>query len=342
MKILGIETSCDETAASIVENGTKVLSSVISSQIDIHSLYGGVVPEAAARNHVESIIPVIKSSFKKAKLKLTDIDAIAVTEGPGLIGSLVIGIETGKSLAWAMDIPIIPVNHLIGHIYANWLGKKKVNFPALCLLVSGGHTILLRINSHQEIIKIGQTLDDAAGEVFDKVAKILSLNYPGGPEISKLSENGDKEFFKFPRALITGKEKREQNYNFSFSGLKTAVLNTVKSESLTKKRKANIAASFQVAVIDQLLTKIEWYLETYPEIKTVMLAGGVAANNSLKQELLKRLITKKFTGNILWPEPILATDNATMIATAAYFNNKPQRPENISAFASGNDRLKKS
>jgi N6-L-threonylcarbamoyladenine synthase len=342
MIILGLETSCDETAAALVKNGTTIISSVISSQIDIHNAFGGVVPEVAARSHVEAIVPVINNCLLKAKLALENIDAIAVTQGPGLIGSLVIGVETGKALSWATQKPIIGVNHLIGHIYANWLNNEAVSLPALCLLVSGGHTILLKIKSHSEIIKIGQTLDDAAGEAFDKVAKIMGLNYPGGPEISRISTNGNPKAYNFPRALLTNKEKREGNYNFSFSGLKTAVLNTVKKSRLDPQTKADIAASFEHAVADALITKLEWILDKDKSIKTVMLAGGVAANQTLKKELGRRMHERGFDGATMWPDAVLATDNATMIAAAAYFCPNFHSPQTLTAFASGNDRLNKS
>ncbi|KKR27687.1 MAG: putative tRNA threonylcarbamoyladenosine biosynthesis protein Gcp [candidate division CPR2 bacterium GW2011_GWD2_39_7] len=285
------------------------------------------------------MIPVLKECLDAAKLSFKEIDALAVTEGPGLIGSLVIGVETAKILAWSLNKPLIPVNHLIGHIYANWIDREEVEFPTLCLVVSGGHTILIRINSHEEMASIGQTRDDAAGEAFDKVAKLLGLGYPGGPMISKVATEGDSTKFALPRAMTSAIDKKQGNYNFSFSGLKTAVLRVTKEQSLDNQGVRDLAASFEEAAVDSLIAKIEWYLEANPEIKTVMLAGGVSANIRLKEELKRRMINLGFRGEIIWPEPQYSTDNAAMIGSAAFYHPKSIDLSSISAFPSGAYRL---
>ncbi len=348
IKILGIETSCDETAIAIVEGKLitgkpklTILSNIISSQIDLHAKYGGVVPEVASRAHMENIVPAMKAALKSHELKarsskllaLSQIDAIAVTCGPGLIGSLLVGVNFAKALAYATAKPIIPINHLEGHIYANFVGEKskvksqksKIEFPVLCLIVSGGHTSLVLMKKHLKYQVVGETWDDAAGEAFDKVGKLLELPYPGGPNIEKVAKSGNPKSFKFPRALM-GKN----NFNFSFSGLKTAVLYEIRNISKLKapatafasagrqglKLKADIAASFQEAVIDVLVEKTMSAARKY-QVKTIMLAGGVAANQNLKDRL--RAQSSGFGVNFAVPPAKLCTDNAAMIAATGYF-----------------------
>jgi len=327
MLILGIETSCDETSAAIVKNGRFVLSNVVSSQVSLHKKYGGVVPEIAARAHIENIIPVIRACFDQAKKKWQDIDAIAVTYGPGLITSLLIGVETAKTLAYVKDKSLLAINHLEGHIYANWLKPTRnfqfpisnFQYPILCLVVSGGHTMLVLMKNHGEYETIGQTRDDAAGEAFDKVAKLLKIGYPGGPVIEKWAKEGNAEIFDLPRPMINSK-----NFDFSFSGLKTAVIEQVKSAKLkmqSKKGVADLCASFQQAAVDVLVFKTIKTAKKY-RVKTVMLAGGVAANKLLRKTLQDRL--EKELPNILYltPDISFCTDNAAMIASAGYFHAK--------------------
>jgi len=315
MIILGIETSCDETAAALVKyQGGKfsILSNIVSSQIQIHKKYGGVVPEVAARNHIINIIPVIDEALTKAKIKPSQINRIAVTTGPGLITSLIIGQETAKTLAYAWNKPIFSINHLKAHLSANWLNNQPIKYPAISLIVSGGHTELTLIKSKNKFIKIGQTLDDAAGEAFDKVAKLLGLGYPGGPIISKLALEGNPKTFKFPRPMINNND-----FNFSFSGLKTSVLYTVKKlKKINKKTKADLSASFQQAAVDVLIKKTIKAAKKY-NAKTILLSGGVAANKVLRENL--SIACQKENLNFLMPEIFLCTDNATMIAAAAAF-----------------------
>lgn len=328
MIILGIETSCDETAAALVQikGGSprsplgeagkfKILSNVVLSQINIHKKYGGVVPEIAARKHLENIIPVIEHAMKEAKKAPKQIDKIAVTNGPGLITSLMVGIETAKTLAYAWNKPIVPINHLKAHLYANWLENKTIKFPAMALIVSGGHTELIYLKNKTSLKKIGQTVDDAAGEAFDKVAQLLGLSYPGGPIISKLAKQGDAKAFNFPRPMINSGD-----FNFSFSGLKTAVRYTLEKHPPKKLKsyqlQANISSSFQQAVIDTLVAKTIKAAGQY-KVKTIMLSGGVAANELLQITLEEK--AKKLKLNFFKPAQFLCTDNATMIAAAANF-----------------------
>jgi N6-L-threonylcarbamoyladenine synthase len=335
MKILGIETSCDETAAAVVEDGSKMLSNALSSSVDLHAAYGGVVPEIAARSHVEVIIPVIKQALADAKTNWDDIDAIAVTNCPGLIGSLLIGVMTARTLAISKNKPLFGINHVLAHTYANFitetplpgykLASQAPQFPALGLIVSGGHTQLMLYKSHKNYSVLGQTKDDAVGEAFDKVAKILGLPYPGGPSIDKTSAKGDANSVKLPKA------KLESSYDFSFSGLKTAVLRAAQSiagkdftfpsnqlsESLTDTQKANLAASFQKTATNTLVDAVVAAESEYRP-KSVLLAGGVAANQSLRNELEARLRTPLF-----YPDIKLCTDNAVMIASAAYYWQQP-------------------
>lgn len=314
MKILGIETSCDETACAIVEDGKVVLSNVIASQIDLHAKTGGVVPEVAAREHVLKIIPVIDEALQSAGLKLEDIDAVAVTRGPGLISSLIIGTETASVISYVKDLPLIPVQHIVGHIYSNWLeAEDEIQFPVIVLTVSGGHNELILMREHVQFEVLGETRDDAAGEAFDKVARILGLGYPGGPAISKAAEGGDRTAFNFPRSWLD-----KGSFDFSFSGLKTAVLTEVKRlKSVTKKLQANLAASFEEAVVEVLVTKLLLAASKFPELKEIHLAGGVSANQRLR-EAVKEKTPQNLT--IRWPKSLsYCTDNAAMIASAAYF-----------------------
>lgn len=313
MNILAIETSCDETAASVVKtDGSKVqiLSNVIASQIKIHQKFGGVFPEHASRAHAEKIISVATEALGKTKPNI-----IAVTTGPGLIGSLLIGVNFAKTYAYANNLPIIGINHWLGHIYSNWAEKPYPEFPSLILIVSGGHTGLVLMKSHNEIIPLGETLDDAAGEAFDKVAKLLNLGYPGGPAISKTAEKGNPQAFNFPRSML-GKNE----YNFSFSGLKTAVLyESKKHQEINLSKKADFAASFQQAVIDILVGKtIQAAYEFKP--KSICLCGGVSANKELREQMEKAVMMLPWKGTFHVPPIILSTDNAAMIGLAAAYH----------------------
>ena len=306
--ILGIETSCDETAAAIVKNGREVLANVVSSQIKSHAKFGGVVPEIASRQHTEQITYVLEEAFKKANCTWDDIDAIAVTEGPGLIGALLVGINAAKALAFAKNKPLINVHHIAGHIYANRL-ITEFEFPLLALIVSGGHTELIVMRDHGKYELIGETLDDAAGEAFDKVARTLNLPYPGGPHIDRLAQKADATI-DFPRAWL-----EEGSYDFSFSGLKSAVINYVHNE---KQRGndidvANIAASFQASVVDVLTEKTFQAAQQYG-VKQVIVAGGVAANKGLRKRMTKKFHDTEIP--VFFPPIELCTDNAAMIAAA--------------------------
>jgi N6-L-threonylcarbamoyladenine synthase len=331
MNILGIETSCDETAAAVVRDGTKILSNIIASSAEIHAETGGIIPESAARQQIKSIIPVITSTLERAKIGSEEIDAIAVTSGPGLIGSLLVGIETAKTLSLLWGKPIIPVNHLSAHIYANWLSSKKApEFPALALVVSGGHTDIVLMKDHGKLEWIGGTRDDAAGEAFDKTARLLGLPYPGGPAISieaekYMTKNPQTKLSFFPRPII-----HEKNYDWSFSGLKTAVLNEVKDKKLNKEEKQKIAAEVQEAIVDVLIKKTLRAIREYkPE--SLLLAGGVAANIRLKEKF--ETVISEHTPNVDFfvPPPKLCTDNAAYIASFAYFNHSPIPWQKINA-----------
>ncbi|MBD3182839.1 tRNA (adenosine(37)-N6)-threonylcarbamoyltransferase complex transferase subunit TsaD [Candidatus Poribacteria bacterium] len=315
MIVLGIETSCDETAAAVVEDGKLVLSNVVASQVDVHSIYGGVVPELASRKHIQNIVPVMTQALNDAGINLDDVDGIAVTQGPGLVGSLLIGISVAKAIAYTRDIPIVGVNHLEGHIYANYLEYDELDPPFVILVVSGGHTDLVYVGSrdrHYE--KLGQTLDDAAGEAFDKVAKLLELGYPGGPVIDRMAKDGNPEAVDFPRPVL-----HDHSLNFSFSGLKTAVLNyvTKELEQGNSINKADVVASFQAAVVDVLVEKTIRAAEM-KSVNTVALGGGVAANSMLREQLAERC--KKEGYKLFYPSKIImCTDNAAMIAGIGYF-----------------------
>lgn len=313
MKILAIETSCDETAAAVAEgsgNTVRITSNVVSSQIEIHQKYGGVVPEIAAREHVVNMIPVIDEALAKSGKK--SLDAIAVTIGPGLVTSLMIGIEAAKTLAYAWQLPIVAVNHIEGHLYSNFIGKNQIKFPAIVLTVSGGHTQLVLMKNHLNYTTIGETRDDAAGEAFDKAAQLLGLGYPGGPLISQNAEKfTGKTTINLPRPMLD-----KNNYEFSFSGLKTALLYTIQKDKNYKKRIPEYCFAFQEAVIDVLVGKTLRAAKEF-KTKTVMLAGGVAANKQLRERLSLEVKKQKLIFSM--PEMQYTTDNAAMIAAAGYF-----------------------
>ena len=313
MKILAIESSCDETSMSIIEDGTVDLGTVILSQIDIHKMYGGVVPEIASRNHVENITIVLEEVLAKAKLTMDDIDAIAVTYGPGLIGSLLIGVIAAKTLAYIYNKPLIPVHHIAGHIYANNL-VKPLKFPLIALVISGGHTELIYMKDHLSFEKIGGTLDDAVGECYDKVARVLGISYPGGPMVDKLSKLG-KDTYDLPLPL------NDESYNFSFSGLKSAVINLSHNEKQrgNEINKENFACSFQNRVVSILTKKTMKAIEEY-NVKNLIVAGGVSANNQIRETLLDEC--KKNDIEITIPPIVYCTDNAAMIGSAAYYYYK--------------------
>ena len=310
--ILGIESSCDETAAAVVKNGREVLSNIISSQIVIHRKFGGVVPEIASRKHIENIMPVIDEALQQADVSLEDIDAVAVTYGPGLVGALLVGLSAAKSLAWATDKPLIGVNHLEGHVFANFLTDPELEPPFMALVVSGGHTALLKVTGYNSFEMLGQTRDDAAGEAFDKIARVMGLQYPGGPEIEKLALDGNPHAIEFPIA------KLDSPYEFSFSGLKSAVINYLHNQEQAKREvnRADVAASFQNAVVDALVQKaIRAMKDT--GLKKIVLAGGVSANKTLQTTLAQAMT--KIGAELVHPMPILCTDNAVMIACRGYF-----------------------
>ncbi|QUR94902.1 tRNA (adenosine(37)-N6)-threonylcarbamoyltransferase complex transferase subunit TsaD [Macrococcoides canis] len=307
--ILAIETSCDETAASIVRNGYEVLSNVVNSQIESHKRFGGVVPEVASRHHVENITMVIEESIVEAHMTWDDIDAVAVTEGPGLIGALLVGINAAKALALAHGKPLIPVHHIAGHVYANHI-EERLTFPMLALVISGGHTELVLMKDHLDFEVIGETRDDAVGEAYDKVARTIVLPYPGGPHVDRLAASGE-DVLEFPRPIMEG-------YDFSFSGLKSAVIN--KLHNLNQKgisyKKEDVAASFQASVIDVLTTQTFKALEDY-EIKQLLICGGVAANRGIRARMEQMCADKDV--KLLIPPLNLCTDNAAMIGAAAYY-----------------------
>lgn len=311
--ILGIETSCDETAAAVVADGRRVMSNVVASQTEIHSRFGGVVPEVASRRHIETLNPVIKMALAEAGIGFNDLSAVAVTRGPGLLGSLLVGLMAAKSLSFALNIPLIAVNHIEAHIYANFLLEEEIPFPAVALVVSGGHTDIVFAESHSQMRLVGQTRDDAAGEAFDKVARVLGLGYPGGPATECLARKGDPEAIPLPRAFL-----EEDSFDTSFSGLKTAVVNYVnrsrrKGETVSL---ADVAAGFQAAVVDVLATKALAAVETYGA-KALLLAGGVAANGELRDVMLSRARGQDV--KVVIPPPALCTDNAAMVAAAGYY-----------------------
>lgn len=307
--ILSIETSCDETSIAIVKNGIEVIALTILSQMDTHAEFGGVVPEIASRMHTENITMVLEETLNKANMKVSDVDAIAVTYAPGLLGSLLVGIEFAKVLSYVYDKPLIKVNHLIGHIYANKIGDN-LKFPCLALIISGGHTELIKMIGDYEFEMLGETQDDAIGEAFDKVARVIGLKYPGGPNIEKLALNG-KNSYKLPIPV------NDDTYNFSYSGLKSSVINLVNNERQrgNEIRKEDLACSFQTVAVDELVRKLELALKN-TNIKNVIIAGGVSANKYLRAEIKK--ICEKYDATLDLPEFIYCTDNAAMIGAAAF------------------------
>ncbi|MFA6654222.1 MAG: tRNA (adenosine(37)-N6)-threonylcarbamoyltransferase complex transferase subunit TsaD [Bacillota bacterium] len=311
MLMLGIDTSCDDTSCAVVEDGQKILSNVVSSQTDLHSKYGGVVPEIASRRHVEIIVPVTEEALLQAGVTLSDIDGVSVTHGPGLIGALLVGTSFAKSLAYGLGVPLIPVHHLAGHIYANFLGKDVPKFPVLNLVVSGGHSELILMKSHGHFRIVCQTLDDAAGEVFDKVAREMGLPFPGGPYLDELAEFGDPGSIFFPLPKIEGFE-----YAYSFSGIKTRAILEFQAKGESEEFKADLAASFRKAVVDQLLHPVKEVIDK-TEAKSFAISGGVAANMLLRREA--EALCKELGVPLYVPPPELCTDNGAMIAAAGFF-----------------------
>ncbi len=322
MLILGIDTSCDDTSAAVVEDGKKIISNIVSSQSDIHAKYGGIVPELASRRHIEMIIPVVDEALKTGGLSLSDVSAVAVCHGPGLIGSLLVGCSFAKAACYGKKIPLVAVNHLEGHILSSFLESPSPEFPFLSLIVSGGHTSLYLAEGFGKYFELGRTRDDAAGEAYDKVSKLLGLGYPGGPAIDRLSEKGNPRSIDFPRAYLPG------TFDFSFSGLKTSVLNFLKAECESRNSAEipqaisgrselinDVAASFQSAVVDVLVRKTEWAIRK-KRIRRVALSGGVAANRELRTRMKET--GEEEGAEVFMPSATLCTDNAAMIATAGY------------------------
>lgn len=314
--ILGIESSCDETAAAVIKNGREVLSNVISSQIELHKLYGGVVPEIASRKHIEKINQVIEEALENAKVTLDEIDAVAVTYGPGLVGALLVGVAEAKAICYAKQKPLVGVHHIEGHISANYIEHLELEPPFLCLIVSGGHTHLVMVNDYGEYEILGRTRDDAVGEAFDKVARSIGLGYPGGPKIDKLAKEGNPKAITFPRAKI-----ENAPLDFSFSGVKSAVLNHINGCNIRgeKINPADIAASFQKAVTDVLVEKTMFAVEEH-KMKKVALAGGVASNSALRSAMNEAC--EKRGIQLYYPSPIYCTDNGAMIGVAGYYEYK--------------------
>lgn len=325
MKILGIETSCDETAATVVADGRNLLANIVASSVDLQKRTLGVVPEVAAREQLRYIIPVINESLKKAGISPADIDALAVTVGPGLIGSLLVGVETARALAFAWQKPLIPVNHLLAHLYVNWLSDSQPTLPGIALLVSGGHTELLYFESHEKIVWLGGTLDDAAGESFDKVARLLNLGYPGGPAVEQAAEKGNPYAFNFPRPMIN-----DSNFDFSFSGLKTAVRLAVKNPSPMKLSTEDVAASFQSAATEVLVKKTFRAVREY-RVKSLLLGGGVIANKFLRRAFLDYRERNQLNLDIHIPPLLLCTDNAAGVAAAAFYKGQSEPWQTVAA-----------
>lgn len=311
--ILAIESSCDETAAAVVKNGREVLSSVINTQIAIHTEYGGVVPEIASRKHIENINPVIRKALEDAGVTLDDIDAIGVTYGPGLVGALLVGVAEAKAIAFAKNKPLVGVHHIEGHISANYVENKELEPPFVALVVSGGHTHLVKVNDYGEYEIVGRTRDDAAGEAFDKVARAIGLGYPGGPKIDKLAKEGNPDAIEFPRAHVD-----DAPYDFSFSGIKSAVLNYINSANMQGKEinRADVAASFQKAVVDALVSRAV-RLAKECGMDKLAIAGGVASNSALRAAIQEECTKNNIS--FYSPSPVLCTDNAAMIGAAAYY-----------------------
>jgi N6-L-threonylcarbamoyladenine synthase len=327
-RILGIETSCDETAAAVVERARVVRSSVVASQIDRHARFGGVVPEIASRAHVELLTPVVAESLVEAGLSDQEVEAVAATSGPGLVGALLVGLSAAKALALVWDVPFVAVNHLEGHLYAAFLEEPDLELPMVVLLVSGGHTMIVHMEEHGRYTLLGSTIDDAAGEAFDKVARYLGLGYPGGPVIDKLAAEGDPQAVDFPRAMA------DRGYDFSFSGLKTAVVNYVRAHPDTPTE--DIAASFQEAVVDVLVTKTMKAAKAVGA-KGVCLGGGVAANSSLRQRLVAVATADGFRPFV--PSRSMCTDNAAMIAAAGWWRLQSDGPSSLDVGATPNLKL---
>ena len=328
--ILGIESSCDETSASIVKNGVEEIATVISSQIDVHKNYGGVVPEIASRHHVKNITMVLEECLEKANMTMDDIDAIAITYGPGLIGSLLIGLEAAKTLSFVYNKPLVPVHHIAGHIYANSL-VKPLEFPLLAVVVSGGHTELIEMKKHYDFQKLGGTLDDAIGECYDKVARVIDLEYPGGPKLDKLAHVG-KDTYNLPVPL------KDDSYNFSFSGLKSAVINLAHNEEQrgNELRKEDLACSFQRVAVESIINKVKKAI-TEKNIKHVIVAGGVAANNGLRDAMTD--LCNELNVDLSIPPMKYCTDNGTMIAAAGYYAYKEGRRADLSLNSKSQDTL---
>ncbi len=316
MHILGIDTSCDDTSASVVEDGRRIISNVVSSQSDIHTRYGGIVPELASRRHIEMIMPVVDEALREANISLDDISAVAVCHGPGLIGSLLVGCSFAKAVCYAGKKPLVAVNHLEGHILSACLGETAPDFPFLSLIVSGGHTSLYIAEGYGRYTELGRTRDDAGGEAYDKVSKLLGLGYPGGPIIDRLARDGDPKAIDFPRAYLPG------TFDFSFSGLKTAVLNFLRNTQKNSGTAAlppqlinDLAASFQAAVADVLVRKTEWAVKE-KSVRQIAISGGVAANSELRKRMKE--MAKEREAEVFMPSTALCTDNAAMIAAAGY------------------------
>jgi N6-L-threonylcarbamoyladenine synthase len=333
LKILAIETSCDETSAAIVINGRHVLSNIIASQIDIHTKFGGVVPEVASRKHIEVISAVVDEALSKANVTFKEVDAIGVTYGPGLVGALLVGLQYAKSLAYALDKPLIGVNHIEGHICANFIEHKDLKPPFVCLVVSGGHSFIVYMKDFGDFEVIGQTRDDAAGEAYDKVARAIGLGYPGGPKIDNLSKEGNENAIKFPRANF-----HDESLDFSFSGLKSAVLNYLNKMDMTGQEinRADVAASFQKALVSVLVDNAIKACKL-KNVDRIVVAGGVASNSTLRETLIEE--GKENSIEVLFPHPILCTDNAAMIGSAAYFEYIKGKTADLSLNAVPNLKL---
>ena len=333
MLVLAVETSCDDTGAAVILDGRKILSNVVSSQATVHQKYGGVVPELASRKHIESVVPIVAEALKTARLSLKEIDGIAVTQGPGLVGSLLVGLSFAKSVAFASGLPFIGVNHIEAHLSAIFLEEKPPRFPFVGLVVSGGHTSLFRMDGFGKFARLGQTRDDAAGEAFDKVAKLLGLGYPGGPIIDQLSRTGNPRAIRFPRAILS-----KNSLDFSFSGVKTAVVNYLKthpkppeddSEGFIK----DIVSSFQEAVVEVLVKKTVQAAQQHG-LKRIVLSGGVAANQRLRQRIQEESLERKL--RVFLPSPAFCTDNAAMVGVVGYEYLKRglRSPLSLNAFSS--------
>ena len=320
---LGIESSCDETAAAVLADGRQPLSNVISSQIEIHTAFGGVVPEIASRHHLENMNSVIDRALSEAQVSLSDIDLIGVTNGPGLIGALLMGVASAKALAFAADIPIVSVNHMHGHISANFIAYPELEPPFMCLIVSGGHTNIVEMTDYNRCEILGGTRDDAVGEAYDKVARVIGLGYPGGPKIDRIAKEGNPEAIHFKRVLL-----EKGSLDFSFSGLKTALLNYLNTERQAGREinAADVAASFQAAVVEVIVTKTMEAVRSRKQDKLV-LAGGVAANSNLREQL--SAACKKENVTLYVPQPVLCTDNAAMIACSAYYKYKKEGADDL-------------